>query len=192
MVRSAFMHRIKLSAIAAGVALATLQGCTQQGVKPAEQAKQSLNNEDYYEALYDGRIYVFDDATTFNTFLSVGETAYRKVHIGAGPAGETVVFGLTGADKKKSDGIASIDMYDGKLAGGDPFYGEIHAENRIYVFNRWEDLQAFKVVGEAPYRFTMIGAGPRGETVVFVLNNENKKKEPTDLVAAFKSMHSMP
>ncbi len=187
--RPAFMRRIKISAVAMGSALLLLQGCSQQAVKP--EAAQSLNNEDYYEVEHEGRLYVFDDVATYKSFLDVGETAYRKVRIGAGPNGETVVFGLTGKDKKKTSGIASIDMYDGKLAGADDFYGEIHHEGRLYVFTEWADLQAFKKVGEAPYRYTMIGEGPKGETVVIVLNKGNKKKHPAGQIAAFKAMHAM-
>ena len=178
---------VKLSATAMAAALLTLQGCAQQKVK--EEVAQNLNNEDYYEVAHEGRLYVFDDAATYKSFLEVGETAYRKVRIAAGPHGETIVFGLTSADKKKDDGIASIDMYDGKLAGGDPFYGEVHHEGRIYVFDRWADLQSFKQVGEAPYRYTMIGEGPKGETVVIVLNKDNKKNHPESQIAAFKAMH---
>jgi hypothetical protein len=150
-----------------------------------------MNNDDYYEVEHEGRLYVFDDAATYKSFLEVGETAYRKVRIAAGPNGETIVFGLTGKDKKKMSGIASIDMYDGKLEGAEDFYGEIHHEGRLYVFSEWADLKAFKTVYEAPYRFTMIGEGPKGETVVIVLNKGNKKKHPAAQIAAFKAMHGM-
>ena len=44
---------------------------------------------------------------------------------------------------------------------------------------------------EAPYRYTMIGAGPKGETVVIVLNKDNKKKHPETQIAAFMAMHGM-
>lgn len=146
--------------------------------------------DDYYEAHHEGRIYVFDDAATYKEFLALGETAFRKVRIGAGPHGETVVFGLTAEDKKKKEGIASIDMYDGKLQPGSDFYGEVHSEGRIYVFGSWADLKGFKQVGEAPLRYTAIGAGPRGETVVYVLNAENKKHKPLGLMARFEKLHA--
>lgn len=180
---------VKLSATVMIGALLTLQGCAQQNDR--EVMTQNINNEDYYEVVHEGRLYVFDDAATYKSFLEVGETSYRKVRIGAGPKGETVVFGLSSSDKKKSSGIASIEMYDGKLAGGESFYGEIHHEDRIYVFDRWDDLQSFKQVGEAIYRYSMIGEGPKGETVVIVLNKENKKKHPAVQIAAFKAMHEL-
>ncbi|MFO7594528.1 MAG: hypothetical protein R6X15_10865 [Pseudomonadota bacterium] len=179
---------VKLSTIAMGCTLLALQGCAQQNDR--KEVVQNINNDDYYEVEHEGRLYVFDDAITYKSFLEIGETSYRKVRIAAGPNGETIVFGLTSEDKKKSSGIASIDMYDGKLAGGEPFYGEVHYEGRIYVFDNWEDLQSFKQVGEAPYRYTMIGEGPKGETVVIVLNKDNKKEHPEAQISAFKSMHS--
>jgi hypothetical protein len=58
------------------------------------------------------------------------------------------------------------------------------------VFSEWADLKAFLQVGEAPYRFTQIGSGPRGETVVYVLNKGNKKKKPEALIAEFEKTHS--
>ena len=35
-----------------------------------------------------------------------------------------------------------------------------------------------RVVGEVPLRFTQIGTGPKGETVVYALNSQNKKVKP--------------
>lgn len=165
-----------------------LTACAGNGTRP-DSAAGAMNNNDYYEAYHEGRVYVFDDADTFREFLAVGETAFRKARIGAGPNGETVIFGLSDADKKKQEGIASVDMYDGKLAGGEDFYGEIHKDGRIFVCDRWEDLQHVKRVGAAALMYTQIGAGPRGETVIFVLNEDNKKEKPTDLMARFRQFH---
>ena len=62
-------------------------------------------------------------------------------------------------------------------------------DGRFYVFDRWEDLQAFKATWEAPYRFTEIGAGPANRTVVYVLNDDNKTRRPEALMARFRSRH---
>ena len=160
-------------------------------VKKAE-VKKVVNNDDFYLVHHEGRIYVFDDAKTYLSFMQVGETAYRKVFIGAGPNGETLVYGLSKKDKKKTSGIASIDMNEGRLEGAkDGFYGEIIAEdNRQYVFSTWEDLKSFRSVGAAPYRLTEIGAGREGRTLVYVLNKKNKKKRPEALRAKFKALHN--
>lgn len=151
------------------------------------QEVESQNNEDLYQVDHEGRIYLFDDFATYQTFLEVGETAYRKIRIGEGPRGETIVFGLTNEDKKKTQGIASVDMYDGNLKGAAGFYGETRTEEgRIYVFSSLEEMNTARIVGEVPLRFTEIGSGPQGETVVYALNSQNKKVKPDALIKAFK------
>jgi len=148
------------------------------------------NVNDYYQVYKEGRIYVFDDYQTYSSFNQVGETAYRLTRIGAGPKGETVVFGLQNKDKKMSSGIGSVDLYDGKTeASTDGFYGEVVKDGRIHVFSEWADLKSFLEIGEVPYRYTQIGSGPKGETVVYVLNKSNKKKKPDALIAEFESKH---
>lgn len=150
------------------------------------------NVNDYYQVYKEGRIYVFDDLDTYLDFMELGETPFRLTRIGVGPEGETVVFGLQKKDKSLSSGIGGVDLYDGKAEGAKVgFYGEVVKEGRIYVFSEWSDLKSFLSVGEAPYRFTEIGAGPKGETIVYVLNKDNKKKKPVDLIAQFKKNHKM-
>ena len=177
------------TALAPILALA-LTACQSQSTKEAE-AKAQLNNDDYYEVHHEGRIYVFDDAGVYQSFLQVGETAYRKVRIGEGPHGETIVFGLHKKDKKKREGIAGVDLFDGKLEGAaENFYAEIRTEGRIHVFSTWSDVKSFRQVGEAPYRYTDIGSGPKGETVVYVLNKSNKKRRPDALISRFKGAYA--
>ncbi|WP_281647447.1 hypothetical protein [Parendozoicomonas sp. Alg238-R29] len=179
---------IKLSA--ASLLATALVGCQSMNndsmaAKSAAAAKP-VNNDDLYEVAHEGRYYVFDDAAVYKDFIANGETPYRKVFIGEGPHSQTLVFGLTGKDKKKSSGIGSIDMFKGNQAPAENFYGEMRSEDgRIYVFNELKDMEAVRKVGEAAYRFTQIGAGPNGETVVFVLNKSNKKKQPVALMAEF-------
>jgi hypothetical protein len=180
------------AALVALSALAAMSACTQQAAtkQRAEQvATPQFNNDDYYEVHDEGRIYIFDDAATYLSFMGAGETAYRLTRIGAGGSGETVVFGLRKEDKKKRSGIGGVDMYDGRIEGAESFYGEIVKEGRIFVFSTWQDVKDFQAVGEAVYRYTDIGAGPNGETVVYVLNKGNKKQQPGELVARFKSLH---
>lgn len=172
--------------------LLTLAACqSMPEAEPVSAPAPMVNNQDLYEVEHDGRHYVFDDAATYQDFLTIGETSYRKVFIGGGPKGETLVFGLRSKDKKKMSGIAGIDMYNGKLAAADAFYGEMRLDGRLYVFNQLSDMEAVRQTGEAAYRFTQIGAGPKGETVVFVLNKSNKKKQPTELMADFKARYSL-
>ena len=83
-------------------------------------------------------------------------------------------------------------MFNGKLKAAENFYGELRGEDgRLYVFSTLEDMEDIRKVGEAPYRFTKIGAGPQGQTVVFVLNKNNKKEQPVSLMAKFKQMNNI-
>ncbi len=186
---------IKLSVSVAAVAV--LAGCqsTDNSHKTAAKAPapavKKVNNDDLYEVSHEGRYYVFDDMDVYKDFITNGETPYRKVYIGEGPNGQTLVFGLTGKDKKKTSGIGSIDMFQGKQAAAESFYGEMRGEDgRLYVFSELKDMEDVRKTGEAAYRFTQIGAGPKGETVVFVLNKGNKKKQPVALMAEFKKRNA--
>lgn len=188
------MKKLLIAALVSSV----MAGCAVNQEKPAEVSKveakaaeQSLNNDDLYVVYHDGRMNVFYDAALYKDFLVMGETPFRKTFIGAGPKGETVVHGLTKADKKKLEGIPSIDMLEGRLAPAEPFYGEIVADGRINVFDNWDLFKAFMAHGEVPYRLTDIGAGPKGETVVYALTKETKKKRPEALIAKFKAFHAM-
>ena len=157
--------------------------------KPMAEAQEAMISE-LYEAHHDGRIYVFYDRGLYEGFKKTGHTAYMMARIGGGPKGETVKFALTGKDKKKREGIPSVDLFDGKLKASDSFYGEVYAEGRIYVFGSYAEMENFRKIGEAPLRYTEIGAGPKGETVVYVLNGSNKKKKPVEMIEAFKKMNS--
>lgn len=184
-----------ISMVTSVLALMLLTACGTDAVKKeiieptAEMA--AMNNNDLYEVHHEGRIYIFDDRGVYEDYLNVGETSYRKVRIGEGPKGETIVFGLTNEDKKKASGIASVDMYDGTLKGADVFYGEMRLEGRIYVFGSLEEMNSARVVGEVPLRYTDIGSGPKGETVVYALNGSNKKVKPEAMIALFHEMNSM-
>jgi hypothetical protein len=156
--------------------------------KPMVQAQEEMIGE-LYEAHHDGRIYVFYDRGLYEGFKKTGHTAYMMARIGGGPKGETIKFALTGKDKKKREGIISVDLFDGKLKASETFYGEVYAEGRIYVFDSYAGMENFRKIGEAPLRYTEIGSGPKGETVVYVLNSNNKKKKPVAMIEAFKKMN---
>lgn len=149
----------------------------------------AVNNDDVYLVEHEGRLYVFDDEQVYVSFLAHGETAYRLVRIGDGPGGSTLVFGLRDEDKAKTSGIASVDMYDGRLVGAEDFYAEVLHDGRFYVFSEWNDLVAFQKTRSADLRFTEIGAGPDGRTVVYVLNEDNKTVRPDALIERFHRIH---
>ena len=189
------MKKILVALLATGM----MAGCTATPEKMAAVEKKvvdvkaeapALNNEDLYVVYHEGRMNVFYDAKLYKQFLSVGETAYRKTFIGAGPKGETIMYGLTKSDKKKLKGIPSIDMIEGRLPAAEMFYGEIRDEGRINVFDDWKMFQKYMMNGEVPYRLTDIGAGPKGETVVYALTKETKKKRPEALMSKFKAFNA--
>lgn len=159
-------------------------------MKSDNQAQEQMQQvQSLYEVHHDdGRIYFFYDETTYRNFLEHGHTPYAFKRIASGPDGETLVFALTGEDKKKRSGVASVEMYDGDLKP-EHFYGEMRMEGRIYVFSTLEDMKDVRMTGEAPYRFTQIGEGPNGETVVYVLNSSNKKQRPDALIAQFEKRY---
>jgi hypothetical protein len=168
----------------------TKQAVEKTAVVPVTKPAVAYNVNDYYVVYQDGRIYAFDDFKVYQDFLELGETTFRFTRIAAGPKGETVVFGLRKVDKKKPMESGVVNLYDGK-AEGIPvgFYGEVVKDGRVYIFSEWADLQSFIKVGEATFRYTDIGAGPKGETLVYVLNKSNKKKKPVALMAVYKAKH---
>ena len=173
----------KLYLITALIALSIgLNAC---GSNPVTE-KPAHTVSEIYEVHEDGRIYAFYDRKLYKQFLSVGETAYRLTRIGAGPNGETMVFGLTKADKKKGVNTAAVKLYEGKIQTADNFYAEMIRHGRIYVFSNFKDMQPVRQFGHPNYFYTEIAAGPKGETVVYVLNKKTKKKKPEALIKTFK------
>ena len=156
----------------------------------ASQSTSSGPEMEVYEVHHDGRIHVFYDQGLYEDFLKMGETPYRLTRIGSGPHGESVVFGLTRKDKKMKQPIPVVDLFDGKTKAPEKFYGEMLREGRLYVFDDYGQMKTVRELGEPIYRYTMIGAGPNGETVVFVLTKANKKKRPDPLIARFEARHS--
>ena len=190
------MKVFKVALLSASIALTTACQTTQETSAPAaepmkaEAQQQDLRNTQLFEVHKDNRIYVFYDFALYEDFLKHGHTAYMYTRIGSGPKGETQVFGLTKKDKKKREGIPSVELLDGKLEASDNFYAEMHMHGRIYVFSTLKDMEGVRKTGEAAYRHAKIGYGPNGETVVFVLNKGNKKKYPEALVKKFDGMNT--
>ena len=155
--------------------LLLLGGCATIGTEQTESEPvvEAVKLTELYEVHKHGRIYTFYDRGLYKDFLAMGHTAYSFNRIGAGPNGETLVYGLTGADKKKRSGIPSVEMHDGVLKP-EAFYGETVLDGRVYVFDSLEEMKAVRTHHEAAYRLTDIGAGPNGETVVYVLTSANK------------------
>ncbi|MGQ9724578.1 MAG: hypothetical protein ACUVVU_04375 [Tepidimonas sp.] len=163
--------------------------------KPAAAATQASESvKSLFVALpEDGRIYYFTDTKLYFDYLNTEEVALRQTRIGAGPSGQTVVFALSNADVKAKTASLAERLYDGKItADGKEFYGEVFKDGRFYVFDRYPDMKAFIEHGEVGLAITDIGAGPKGETLVWVLNNETAKKgRPTARIERFKTLRGM-
>lgn len=101
------MRLFSLFAAAAVSATVALTGCNSTETKTAEvssvptKVAEAPSEMTIFESHDDGRIHQFYDQNTFDSYKSVGETAYRLTRIGAGPNGETVVFGLPKVEKRK-------------------------------------------------------------------------------------------
>lgn len=158
----------------------------------AEDSAPAYNVNDYYEVHKDKRIYVFDDAKTFKEFLASGEAPFRLTRIGAGPQGETIVFGLRAMDKEKKEAeLGGVNLYDGKVEGiEEGFYAEVNKEGRIYVFDDAKNFKAFRAGIETPLRYTEIGGGPNGETLVYVLTKKSADKKPDAMIERFKQLRA--
>lgn len=188
------MKKLFIAMMAAGF----LSACSTAPEKGSDKAEAvaaeatKVNNDDLYVAFYDGRMNVFYDGELYKKFLQHGETAYRRTFIGAGPNGESIVYGLTKENKKKKTNPAE-EMMSGKLKASDDFYGEVfkQEDNRFYVFSTWADFDKYVKSGVDNLRFSDIGAGPNGETVVYVLNKTNKKQKPVEQIAKFNAFHGI-
>ncbi|WP_028485193.1 hypothetical protein [Hydrogenovibrio halophilus] len=189
------MKKLMMAMLATGILAGCANEAKTQTSAPAktEQAQSVANNDDLYVAFHEGRMNVFYDAALYKEFIERGETAYRRTFIGAGPNGETVMYGLTGEDKKKTTPSIGEQMMSGDLKAAEDFYGEVYQdeENRIYVFSTWDDFKGYVDLGIDNLRYTDIGAGPNGETVVYVLNPANKKEKPVATIEKFKAFHGI-
>ncbi len=185
--------RMTMSAAAVAVAL-TLSGCAtdmQQAKSPAAQATAPLAKEFYVVLPENGRIYAFGDTKNYFDFLAHAEVALTRTQIGAGPDGKTVVYGITKDDVKKNTPSLAEQIFQDKLGAGDDFYGEVFKNGRYYVFGNLKDMKAFSAFGEVPYSYTDIGAGPTGETLVWVMNKDSYKKgKPTSTIDRFSKMRA--
>ena len=180
------MYKSLFKALAVISSLIILPACAST---PASNNSAGVN--EIYEVHEDGRIHVFYDRKMYKDFLSLGETPYRLIKIGKGPNRETMVFGLAKQDKKKRSGIPAIELYEGNATAGNPFYAEVRKHGRIYVFNEFKDMEPVRQFGHPNYFYMEIGAGPKKETVFYVLNKKTKKKKPLALIDTFNKKNHL-
>jgi hypothetical protein len=196
--------RILSYALTSALALGVMSGCATQSNtaqapenKPAATATAAIQpatapTQHYFLVFHEnGRIYPIADAKNYLAFLDVDELIYTRTRVGAGPDGETLVFGI---EKKEADDLnksATAELfYDGKLEVTGPFYGEVMKDGRLHVFGTWQDFKDYLANKEITYTFTEVGSGPRGETVIYAMNKETSKAgRPVALIESFKQFH---
>jgi hypothetical protein len=158
----------------------------------AAAAPKSADTMYYFLAMpEDGRLYVFGDPKNYLLYLDHGEVPLTRTRIGAGPQGQTVVFGITGDDVKANKPSAAEMIFDKKVNGRDPFYGEVFKDGRYHVFAEWKDFTDFLAHNEITYTFATVGEGPKGETIIYALNRDTSKKgRPVAMIEKFKALRA--
>lgn len=191
-------QRILPYVLVSALALGALAGCaTQPGSgQPSDtrNAAQAAEKQHYFLVRHEsGRLYAFGDAKNYLLFMENGEVPLTRTRVGAGPNGETVVFGITGKESKNLDKPSAGEMfYDGKIGEVGAFYGEVFSGGRYHVFGEWQDFKDYLSHKEITFTFTEIGTGPKGETVIYALNKKTKGQgRPLALIEAFKTLRQV-
>lgn len=193
---------------ALGAAVMLLAGCAGQPAAPAAAAPASpapaaapaapsstasaTSAKEFYVVLPEsGRIYAFGDTRNYMDFLSHGEVQLTRTRIGEGPQGRTLVFGITSDDVKNNKPSLGELVMSGQLEAAPDFYGEVFKNGRFYLFGELKDMKDFIAYGEVPYSYTDIGAGPKGETIVYVMNSQSYKQgKPANRTERFKALRA--
>jgi hypothetical protein len=180
---------------ALALALAALGGCATQDTTapakamPAAAAPAAAAPAMLFAVLPEsGRIHAFGDTKNYFDFLAHGEVMLTRTQIGAGPGGKTLVYGITKADVKANQPSPAERLM---TAAASPagFYGEVFKNGRFYLFGDLKEMKDFISFGEVAYGYTDIGVGPKGESLVYVMNKASYKQgKPTDRGERFKSL----
>lgn len=176
-----------LKPLSFAVLAATLTACAM----PAPVAKQEpLNNEDWYQVRTETQVYVFDDHQVFKDFLVTGKAPVLRKLEEKDPAGQELILALRAEDEGKAlNKISAYRFLKVAQPPADPFYGEVRQEDKIFVFKRYGDMMDAIKLGEPIFRYTDIGGGPEGKTVVYGLQKEEKRPDAT--IQQFKKNHMM-
>ena len=88
--------------------------------------------------------------------------------------------GCASKNKSSNDGVdgAVAEAAATAESNADDWYKDVYKDGRYYVFGQEKTYEAWKETHHMPYTRTQIGAGPRGETLVFEI--DKKWPELTD------------
>ncbi len=161
--------------------VAALAGCAANTAPVSSAAPE--NNDDWYLVRTEERVYLFDDAQVFRDFLLTGKAPVVR-NLEEQVSGLPASLALRADEQNKP--LASIPAY-GFLRVAQPpaasFYGEMRMDGRIFAFSRYGDMVETLKLGEPLLRYTDIGGGPHGETVVYALKKDEGR--PDKAIAAF-------
>ena len=178
-----------IAALAAGCATAPAPKPAASAAPAAAAAAAAAPAELFVVLPDSGRVHAFGDTKNYFDFIAHGEVALTRTQVGAGPGGKTLVFGITGDDVKANRPSRGEQVLAGTVPAAGGFYGEAFKNGRYYLFGDLKDMTNFTAFGEVPYSYTDIGAGPKGETLVFVMNKDSYKKgKPQDRADRFKAL----
>ena len=186
---------LRIISLIVAMSLGAMGGCATQGAKsgaatPAAETTAVAEQQMFMTFHENGRVYVLGDPKLQQIFVQTDEVALTRTRIGEGPDGRTLIFGMNKDDAKRGGPTDAELMYGGKLEPVGPFYGEVIKDGRYYVFVEWKDMADYLKHGEVPLTFTEIGAGPKGETVIYALNkNTAKQGTPVAAIERFKKQH---
>jgi len=204
------LQRKSVVALSALFALGALGGCaTQQAptsnkaatpvaktesAPAAAKAEAPAQKQTYFMVFHEnGRIYVMTEPKIYLGLMEHDEVPLTRARVGGGPDGETVVFGITSKDGDHLDKpTAAEDIYDGRTKDVGAFYGEVVRNGRYHVFGEWKDFQDYLAHKEITFTYTEIGTGPKGETVIYALNNKTKDEgRPVALIEQFNQLRQV-
>lgn len=158
------------------------------------KAEAPAQKQTYFMVFHEnGRIYAMTEPKIYLGLMEHDEVPLTRARVGGGPDGETVVFGITSKDGEHLDKpTAAEDIYDGRTKDVGAFYGEVVRNGRYHVFGEWMDFQDYLAHKEITFTYTEIGTGPKGETVIYALNNKTKDEgRPVALVEQFNQLRQV-
>ena len=125
---------------------------------------------------YSGRYYVTGSEAMNKKFAEYHQLPYTNTILGAGPQGQTVVFEADTKDPAYAEGLMdTFNQIPFLVASKGDNYFVYKCHGRIYVIGNPKTRDFFVEHKLLPLTYTVLGAGPGGETVVF----EADKKDLT-------------
>lgn len=188
---SALIVAMGLSGVMAGCATGASKSADSSATVVAGEAKAVAEQNLFMVHHENGRLYVLGDAHLYRVFLATDEVALTRTRIGAGPDGQTLIFGMNKDDAKRGGPTDAENVYDGKQTPEGHFYGEVFKGGRYYVFTLWSDMANYLKHGEVALTYTEIGSGPKGETVIYALNKKTASEgRPAAAIERFQKQHA--